>query len=304
VAPPGVRLKAARLEARASRAYDALDMPSTLSKAAGIGILRVARLGTGSLDRLARVASRPGRVHSVFDRAVNVLWSDGRLLTLHGPGLLAAPFAVGLERLPARGTAAPGMTIARSDFDWADAERVALEMPAGALGFGLNALPEAGRARALGAGAGLRALDALERGIAARDAGAFADAACSLIGLGEGLTPAGDDAIVGALAAIHRLARDWLAAQVGQRDRLADAARRGTTDVARDFILEALDGRFAEPVLALLTAASDDDAGTAARRLLAMGATSGADTLCGIRLGCRALEAKAASPPPTPRRKT
>ena len=41
------------------------------------------------------------------------------------------------------------------------------------------------------------------------------------------------------------------------------------------------------------TAGSDEDAGSAARRLLVMGATSGADTLCGIRLGCRALEARA-----------
>ena len=60
--------------------------------------------------------------------------------------------------------------------------------------------------------------------------------------------------------------------------------------MAREFVLEALDGRFAEPVLALLTAGSDGDAGGAARRLLAMGATSGADTLCGIRLALRALE--------------
>ena len=42
-------------------------------------------------------------------------------------------------------------------------------------------------------------------------------------------------------------------------------------------------------------------AGQAMRELLAVGATSGADTLCGIRLGCRALEA--ASPRPTRRRK-
>jgi hypothetical protein len=266
-------------------------MPSTLSKTAGIGILRVARLGTASLERLARVALRAGRVHSVFDRAINVLWGDGRLLTLHGPGLLAAPFAVGLERLPARGTLAPGMAIGRADFDWSDAERVALEMPGSAPGFRMMALPEAGRARSLSAGTGLRALAALEAGIAARDAGAFADAACALIGLGEGLTPAGDDAVVGALAAVHRLAPAWLATQAEQRNRLADAARRRTTDVARDFILEALDGRFAEPVLALLTAGSDHDIAVAARRLLAMGATSGADTLCGIRLGCRALHA-------------
>src|SRR5262249_58791247 len=123
--------------------------------------------------------------------------------------------------LPVRGTVSPGMTIGRSDFDWAEAERVALEMPAGALGFKLNALPEAGRARSLGAGAGRPALDALERGIAAQDAGAFADAACSLIGLGEGLTPAGDDAILGALAAIHRLAPDWLPAPACHRHPLS-----------------------------------------------------------------------------------
>src|SRR5207247_10684884 len=176
---------------------------------------------------------------------------------------------------------------------WAGAQGVALERPAGAPGCRQSGRAAAGRARARGAGAGLRALDARERGSGARDSRAFADAACSLIGLGEGLTPAGDDAIVGALAAIHRLAPGWLAAHAGQRDRLADAARRRTTDVARDFVLEALDGRFAEPVLALLTSGSDEDAGSAARRLLVMGATSGTDTLCGIRLGCRALEARA-----------
>ena len=268
-------------------------MPSPLRRPAVLGLLRVTRLGTASLERLALESLKPGRIHSVFDRAVNVLWGDGHLLTFHGPGPLAAPFAVALERLPARDAVAPGMSIGHSDFGWADAERVALEMPGGALGFGREALPEPRCARALYSAAGLRAREALERGIALGDAGAFADAACSLIGLGEGLTPAGDDCVVGALAAIHRLAPGWLTANDGQRHRLADAARRRTTDVARDFVLEALAGRFAEPVLALLTAGSDEDAGSAARRLLVMGATSGADTLCGIRLGCRALEARA-----------
>jgi prepilin-type processing-associated H-X9-DG protein len=267
-----------------------IAMLSPSRQAAFFPPLRVARLGTASLERLSRGPLKPGRIHSVFERAVNVLWGDGHLLTLHGPGLLAAPFAIALDRVPARSAVAPGMTIERSNFEWASAERVALEMPAGALGFGPDALPETGCARALGSGAGLRARDALERGIVVRDASAFADAACSLIGLGEGLTPAGDDCVVGALAALYRLTPGWLSAHDGQRDRLADAARRRTTDVAREFVLEALDGRFAEPVLALLTAGSDGDAGGAARRLLAMGATSGADTLCGIRLALRALE--------------
>jgi len=256
-----------------------------------LGTLRITRLGSASLERLARGSLKPGRIHSVFERAVNVLWGDGHLLALHGPRALAAPFAIALERLPACSAVAPGMRIGRSDFEWSEAEPVALEMPGGPLGFARDALPETGCARTLCSGAGLRARDALERGIATRDAGAFADAACSLVGLGEGLTPAGDDCVVGALAAIHRLAPGWLGAHGGQRDRLADAARRRTTDIARDFVLDALDGRFAESVLALLTAGSDADAGSAARQLLAMGATSGADTLCGIRLACRALEA-------------
>jgi len=254
-----------------------------------LGTLRVVRLGSASLERLAHGPLKPGRVHSVFERAVNVLWGDGRLLTLHGPGLLAAPFAIALERLPARVVVAPGMPIGRSDFEWAEALRVPLEMPNGPLGFDAHALPEPPCARALCCGAGLHAREALERGIAARDARAFADAACALIGLGEGLTPAGDDCVLGALAALHRLAPDRLAGHGGQCDRVADAARRRTTDIARDFLLEALDGRFAEPVLALLAAASGDDAGRAARRLASAGATSGADTLCGIRLAFRAL---------------
>jgi hypothetical protein len=269
-------------------------MPAPPQQPAVLDPLRVLRLGSASLERLSREPEKTGRVHSVFERAINVLWRDGRLLTLHGPGPLAAPFAVALDRLPPRGTVAPGMPIGSWNFDWRDAERVALEMPHGPLGFAADALPEQAGAQALRSPAGARTRQALARGIAAGDARAFADAACALIGFGEGLTPAGDDCVLGALAAVHRLAPGWLAAHAGQRDRLAEAARSRTTDLARDFLLEALDGRFAEPVLVLLTALSDDLAEDAARRLLAMGATSGADTLCGIRLGCRALEAHAA----------
>lgn len=269
-------------------------MPASPQQPAPLDPLRVVRLGSASLERLAREPERAGRVHSVFDRAVNVLWRDGRLLTLHGPGPLAAPFAVALDRLPVRGTVAPGMPIGRWSFDWREAERVALEMPQGPLGFVADLLPERAGARALRSPAGAGKRQALARAIAAGDARAFADAACALIGFGEGLTPAGDDCLLGALAALHRLAPGWLAAHAGERDRLAETVRSRTTDLARDFVLEALDGRFAEPVLALLTAHSDESAGSAARRLLAMGATSGADTLCGIRLGCGALESPVA----------
>jgi hypothetical protein len=269
-------------------------MPAPTSRPALFDPLRVVRLGSASRERLAREPEKMGRVHSVFDRAVNVLWRDGRMLTLHGPGPLAAPFAVALERLPPRGTMAPGMPIGSVNFDWRGAESVALEMPLGPLGFSVETLPERAGAQALRSPAGARALQALGRGLAAGDARAFADAACALVGFGEGLTPAGDDCVVGALAAVQRLSPAWLSTRAAQADRLAEAARTRTTDLARDFLLEALDGRFAEPVLALLTALSNDRAEDAAKRLLSMGATSGADTLCGIRLACRALETRVA----------
>lgn len=269
-------------------------MPAPSRRPAALDPLRVMRLGGASLERLSSEPEKAGRVHSVFERAVNVLWRDGRLLTLHGPEPLAAPFAVALDRLPAPGTMTLGMPIGRWDFDWRDAERVALEMPQGPLGFAPDTLPERAGAQALRSSAGARAQQALAHGISAGDPRAFADAACALIGFGEGLTPAGDDCVLGALAAVQRLSPGWLAADAEQRDRLAEAARNRTTDLARDFLLEALDGRFAEPVLALLTALSDDLAENAVGRLLSMGATSGADTLCGIRLACRALEARAA----------
>lgn len=262
------------------------------------GPLRIARLGSRTLARLAAAPGETGRVHSVFARALNVLWHDGRLLTLQGPAPLAAPFALALTQLPPRGVLAPGVRLAGSLFDWRQARTVALEMPRGPLAFDPDGLPAPPCAQALASGAGLRARKALERGIAESDLATFADGASALIGLGEGLTPAGDDCVVGALAAIHRLAPAWLMTDRQARDRFVDAARHRTTDIARDFLLEALEGRFAEPVLALLTAPSGGPAVAAARDLLAAGATSGADTLCGIRLGGRALEAVTVARPP------
>ena len=228
-------------------------------------------------------------MHSVFDRAINVLWHDGRLVTFHGPAPLAAPFAVAVREMPPRGAVTPAMRVAASDLEWGRAESVPLEIPRGALAFKIDALPVPAPGSALSSGAGLRAVRALGRGLAERDALACADAAWRLIGLGEGLTPSGDDCVVGALALIHRLAPEWLAANEALRDRLATAAMTRTTDVARDFLLEALEGRFAERVRDLVIASSDEGATRAARELLGMGATSGADTLYGIRLAGRAL---------------
>ncbi len=104
--------------------------------------LRVARLGSVSLERLAATEDGHGRIHSVFDQAINILWHDGRLLTLLGCAHLAAPFAVALFELPPRDAVAPGSHIRRSDFDCTQSEAVALEMPRGPLAFHPARLPE------------------------------------------------------------------------------------------------------------------------------------------------------------------
>jgi hypothetical protein len=133
---------------------------------------------------------------------------------------------------------------------------------------------------------GAAATRRLARSIARADQDGFVEAAGRLIGLGEGLTPAGDDCVVGALAALHRAEHPLLGGGVAVAIRRAAWTR--TTDVGREFLLHAVDGAFAE---GLLDAVSGQ-AGRVARgiaALLAGGATSGADTLLGLRLAAGAI---------------
>lgn len=107
----------------------------------------------------------------------------------------------------------------------------------------------------------------------------------SLAGLGPGLTPSGDDALVGFACGLHAAgaAPEWLA------DLCEDAAQR-TTDVSASFLRHAADARFSEPLreLAMGVAANDGDAARrAARRALDLGATSGADGVVGLLAGVR-----------------
>ena len=63
--------------------------------------------------------------------------------------------------------------------------------------------------------------------------------------MGEGLTPAGDDCLVGTLAVIQRFDRAWLVAHPEIQASVRQRAWTGTTVVAREFIVPALAGHFA-----------------------------------------------------------
>jgi uncharacterized protein DUF2877 len=264
-------------------------------------VIRVLRAGADVAERLRAAPHDAGRVHSVFERALNLDWHDGRLLMLQGPGPLLAPFAAALERLPRSPALHSGQEVWRRG-DTLTLDDISLElrglatvdtiMPEAGTGPcpGLSALSApSSAANGLSSAIGRRARSRLAEGVRARDPVAFIEGALGLIGLGEGLTPAGDDCLVGALAVLHRFARSWLCARPEISATVGRAGAVATTTVAHEFVAHALAGRFADSLIDLLTAESADEVGRAAAQLLRSGATSGADTLCGVHLAVAAL---------------
>lgn len=139
--------------------------------------------------------------------------------------------------------------------------------------------------------AGLVAIEALRAAVAGDDEpGAFA-AADELVGLGDGLTPSGDDVLVGLSAAL-RAAGHPLAEPLSRHAAERSTAR--TTDVARAAHEHAAHGEYAERLHEVLEAlAHGDDAALRLRveRALAWGASSGADALLGMLIGLEAAGA-------------
>ena len=274
-------------------------------------LTRIVRMSDDLAAGLSRAAGSAGRVHSVFARAVNLEWADGGLATLHGPGPLRAPFAATVEHVALLRAQRPGAAVAVEagrlrlpglTLTWEAAAGVDCAIPIPPPGLDrvvLDALRErTARPAGLDSPRGVAARAALTAAIRSDDPGALAAAAAGLLGLGEGLTPSGDDCLVGALAVLHAVGHPALvcplhAAGHPALDRvptgltaIARAAAERTTAIGREFVIHALAGRFSEPVLALLRARSAREATSAVEQLAGFGATSGADTLAGLRLAC------------------
>ena len=159
----------------------------------------------------------------------------------------------------------------------AGAEALLAALPAGAAG--LDPVPAAGLA-------GLAGLDqapaatAVAAGLAGGDAGP----ALTLLGRGPGLTPAGDDVVAGALAALALLGAPDPAA-VGA---VLGAAAEATTLLSAALLRCAARGQVLPQAAELLRAlCGGAPVGTALDTLLAVGATSGAALAVGICAGAR-----------------
>jgi len=145
-------------------------------------------------------------------------------------------------------------------------------------------------------------LPVLERATASLDSALAAWALGRLVGLGPGLTPSGDDFIVGYLAALHvRGARELhighLARELGNHvRRLAEH----TNAISRQFLLNAVAAEFSESLALTIRAVCRQDRAAvlrAAARTVRIGHSSGADSLIGLLFGLCPTLVLASTPP-------
>lgn len=132
----------------------------------------------------------------------------------------------------------------------------------------------------------------IARACADQDIAAIAALGKGLIGLGVGLTPSGDDFMGGLLFAAHHLrvtyasVLNWRAEPI---DVLLDDARTRTNRISYTLLCDQARGDGVEPlhelIAALLGRQNDDDPATHARRVLAIGHTSGVEMLAGVMTG-------------------
>lgn len=129
----------------------------------------------------------------------------------------------------------------------------------------------------------------LQRWIAAGARGSAPPGVPALVGMGPGLTPAGDDLIGGALIALRSLRRHAVAARLG-----AWALRRaesGTSRISRAHLACAAAGQGGEALHELLRAALSGrrDLASEFAAIDAVGHTSGWDAAAGVVLALQAL---------------
>jgi len=246
----------------------------------------------------ALIGDRRGFVVSVHARAVNLLLDDGPLVALLPGKPPLHPWAVAVpvtRRDLARVAGGAPVRVADGVIE-AGALRIelaGLEVVDLRLRHRLRAVPAAGLRALARHAAAQTAGGRFEPALAAalerfRAGGAVRDLA-KLVGLGEGLTPSGDDMLVGVLAGLDA-SREVSDDAAALRTKLRAELERGTsrtTRLAAQMLDAAAAGFYAEPVLGVLeTLAAPKPGAKALERavaaLLAIGHRSGGDTLRGI----------------------
>jgi hypothetical protein len=255
-----------------------------------IGALRIGPLARGALSRPSG-----GKVVGSHRRAANLLLDDGSLVALlpavaplH-PWAVTVGFDVGaLPEGAAVRVAPPRLSVGPTGFDLSAARPVPLVLrlrPPTFPSRWLARLEE--RLAAVDSGDGR--FDSPLRSLTTPfEKGENPAPLVALVGLGEGLTPSGDDILVGALAGLDLL-ENVVPGAAALRSLLVSALppdlEARTPRLSAQMLRAAADRLYAEPLLALLETAgspAQEPTSEAVSALLALGHRSGHDLLLGL----------------------
>jgi hypothetical protein len=281
--------------------------------------LRALSIDAGLLRRL-RTVPAPARVHSVFERVINVDLGAGRLLALACRGADDAPdsVVVDLDSWSAAGVAA-GAEVRfedrRIEFDrgpcvtldgarpWLgrlpaypkDPAALRVNLPAArdhldrhGRGLGADRAPTPAL-RAVMAATFRDHVDGLCRALAGGDGEQAREHVDRLVGLGTGLTPSGDDFLLGLLAALHLPrgpAGRWR--RIGAH--VVERAGRQTHPISAAALRHAACGRVRARIVGLCEALASEPLPRvlpALERVMAIGSGSGSEIAHGVLAGLR-----------------
>lgn len=258
-----------------------------------------------------------GRISALFRTSLQITGPKQRLIHLQGGSLLVSPFSLRTPSILARIIAdvplVEGMSVSKEG-PWIEIRgclRLSLEetsyyrsppMVTGrvdpkALRLAERTLRLEGRRGGLDAiPAGRAAARAIRKALTDGEPDRLLTATHAVVGLGPGLTPSGDDFLVGCVKGLWIFAaydpKLYNTLDLLRRD-LALLIHERTSRVGAEFIRHALDGQYAEVLdqaaAALFNPAEPEKVVSAISRLLAQGESSGTDTTQGLLASLDAL---------------
>lgn len=123
-----------------------------------------------------------------------------------------------------------------------------------------------------------------------RDSHISANAAQKMIGLGPGVTPSGDDILIGFLAGLHSTAGDKQEnlAFIRSFGAALSMLSKETSEISRTYLYHAIHGQFSSSMIALLDAINVGEEGrliSIAKAAMRVGHSSGMDSVTGLLIG-------------------
>lgn len=135
--------------------------------------------------------------------------------------------------------------------------------------------------------------DALRDALQAKQIKAFEQAALRVLGLGNGLTPSGDDFLGGIFFALaHKPYSKWLSGMPGLQANIDKACTAATNPISAALLTNNMAGKSYGELHDMLDALESNDSRyieNARQALLSLGSSSGADLLAGLLLALTTL---------------